>query len=446
MSITYDISGTITLEAVGIPLENYHTPALVSYNTSGWGSTRKRTYTDSSGVAADFPSSTGPEQLWAAAKFAQTPKPETIAILRGALPATKKFTLVPTVRDSYEYLMPVGGDGVTTTEVSFTSGVGATLAQVCDGIMDALNAVTGKNFTATGGVTEVVVTGDAAGEWFWLEILDPADWTCVEDHADPGIATDLAAIKVADDDWYALETVYNSEAYAKAAAAWAVSNGKIYAFETNETEAVLEVADGTQGLLDDVSALAYQGVLGVHHPRPAEMLTSGALGRWLAQAPGASVLFGKTISGATPSTYPNNSTYRTNLVARKASFYERSGGAGRFKSGAVGGTYLWLDVKRNVDFMENLIQTRIADALYGAEIVPFTDEGVGIIETALRGAIDELVETYKIFRSGTTSVFVPKVEDTLAADRAARILRGMKWAGTLAGAIQGVRYTGSLSF
>jgi hypothetical protein len=445
MSITNHVSGTITLESVGIPLENFHTPLLVSYNTSGWGATRKRSYTDLSGVAADFPSTTGPEYLWAQAMFGQSPKPETIAIGRGDLPYTQKFTLVPTVRDSYTYRLNVGGDGVTTTEVEVESGVSATATEICDDLRTAINAITGGNMTGT-GTTTLIVTGDAAGEWFWIEVLDPADFTIVEDHVDPGIATDLAAIKVASDDWYALHTTGNSDALVKAAAAWANSNTKLYAYETVETEAVLEVADGTQGTLDDVNALAYNGVLGVQHPRPAEMLVAGAMGRWLAQAPGASVLADKTIAGATASLFPNNSTYRTNLVARKANFYETVGGFGRFYNGAVGGTYLWLDVKRNIDFMENLVQTRLYEAKAGAELIPMDDEGMGILENALRGAVDELENVYKIFRKGTTTVTVPKVADISASDRAQRIVRNLKFAGELTGAVQRMFYTGSVTF
>ncbi len=442
------VSGNITLESGGIPLENFHTPLLPSYYapTTPWGATRKRTFTDLPSVQAEWPSTTGPEYLWAQSMFGQSPKPETIAFGRGDLKPTQKFTLVPTVRSSYTYRLNVGGKGATTKECTFTSDGTATLAEVCAGVLAAINTVVSKNFTATGGTTDVVVTGNAAGEWFWIEVLDPADFTIVEDHVDPGIATDLAAINIADSDWYCLHTLYNSDAVVKAAAAWANANGKIHAYETVETEAVLEVADGTQGTLDDVNALAYNGVLGVQHPRPAEMLTAGVMGRWLAQAPGASVLYGKTIAGASANRFAANSTYRTNLLARKANFYETVAGRGRFYNGAVGGTYLWIDVKRNIDFMENLVQTRLYEAKVAAELVGYDEDGMGILENALRGAVDELENVYKIFRAGTTFVTVPKVEDQTESDRAQRIVRNLKFGGELRGAVQRIFYNGSVSF
>lgn len=444
MTLTNHVSGTISLDSVGVALDNFHVPILVSYNADAWGAQRKRSYTDLAGVKTDFPSTTGPEYLFASRFFGQTPHGQTLAIGRGALKPTQKFTLVPTVRDSYTFRLNVGGDGATTKECTFTSDASATLAEICTGVMDAINTVVGKNFTATGGVTDVVVTADAAGEWFWIEVQNPEDFTIVEDHADPGIATDLAAILTESDDWYALVTTHNSDALVKAAADWANSNKKIYVFDTVETEALLEAADGTQGTLDDIDALAYNGVLGIHHPRPADMVPAGILGKWLAYEPGAAVVYGKTITGATAQKL--TSTYRTNLVDRDANFYETVAGAGRFFDGSVGGTYAFIDVKRNVDYMENLIQTRCYAALVGAPIVPMDDEGIGIVEAALRGVADELV-AMRILRSDPAPVVsVPKASAISAADKAARILRNVKISGELAGAVQKIIYTASVTF
>lgn len=443
-TLTNHVSGTISLDSVGIALENLQTPMLVSYNTSGWGAARIRFYTDLAGVEADFPSTTGPEYLWAQQQFGQTPHPQTIAIGRGALPYTQRFTLVPTVRDSYAFTINAGGDGVTTSARTYTSDSSATLAEICAGVLAALNGTTGRNFTATGGVTNVVVTGNAAGEWFWLEVLDPNDFTIVEDHVDPGIATDLAAIAQASDQWYCLNTTGNSDALVKAAAAWVNSNEKIYLFDVVESEAVLEAADGTQGTLDDIDTLAYNRVCGWHHPRAAEMLAGSITGKLLAYDPGSAVAYGKNLAGVAAQTL--TSTQRGYLTDRNANFYETVAGTGRTYDGSVGGAYGFIDVTRNIDYMENLVQTRAYEAMVGAPVLPFDDDGIAIVQAAVLGAMQELV-AMKILRANPKPVVtVPKVVDVSTSDKAQRILRNVKFSGELAGAIQNIRYTGSVTF
>lgn len=441
-SLSNHVSLTISQDSVGIARAGFGTMLMVSYNTSGWGAGEKtRTYASLADVAADFASTTGPEYLAAQAAFSQSPRPEQIKIGKGTLPPTQKFTITPVVQNSHTYTLTVGGDGVTTTDVSVTSDSSATATEICDALRTALDAVVGKNY-ATSGTSTLIVTGSAAGEWFWIKINDPADLGIAEDNVDPGIATDLAAILVADSDWYALHTLYNSEAYVKAAAAWVESNKKIYVFAAVETVALTVAADGTQGLLDDLNALNYARSMGAYYPDPHLMMAAAWMGRCLPLEPGSESWKFKQLSGV--AAVSMTATQRTNLRNRSANSVETVAGlAITFEGMTFDGDFL--DVQRGLDWLEDDMAKGVFGALAGADKIPFTDAGVAVIEAEVRASLQRAVGLQILADDPAPTVTVPKVADVSSSNRALRLLPDVKFSGTLAGAIHKVTITGVVS-
>lgn len=116
------VSTFISTAPVGATGAGFGVPALLSYNADGFGSERGRLYSGYDEVIADFPSTSGPEALWAAAVFGQAgKKPPSVAILRGALKPTMVYAMganAVTPGDTYD--ITVEGDGVTTTEIAIT--------------------------------------------------------------------------------------------------------------------------------------------------------------------------------------------------------------------------------------------------------------------------------------------------------------------------------------
>jgi hypothetical protein len=78
------------------------------------------------------------------------------------------------------------------------------------------------------GSRTLTLTAAAAAKFFGLRVYKRAALSIKQDHADPGIATDLAAIKLESNAWYGLITLFNSEALCNAAAAWVEANSKLY--------------------------------------------------------------------------------------------------------------------------------------------------------------------------------------------------------------------------
>lgn len=119
MGLNPFVTSIISTQPVGVPRASFGVPALLSYNATAFGADRTRFYASVDEVAADFPSLTGPEYLWATAVFSQAdPVPERIAILRGSSAPTMLYTgSVYALTPGETYTCKVRGDGVTTTDI-----------------------------------------------------------------------------------------------------------------------------------------------------------------------------------------------------------------------------------------------------------------------------------------------------------------------------------------
>ncbi len=542
-SLSNHVSISITVDSVGLARAGFGIPAMLSYNVSGWGaSERVRFYSSLSEVAGDFPTTTGPEYLAAQALFSQEPRPDQIAVLRGSLAPTQRYTLSANeVTNSALYSIGVAGDGVTSDDAEYTADASTSAAEIHNGMVAALNAITGKNFTAAfaalvfadatftataatdqltitahglqtgdgpfqatnsggglpGGMATLTnyyvvrvdannikiatslanalagttvdisstgtgthtladtvstvrpsdpftVTGDAAGEWFSLCPASRTQWNIVQDHTDPGVATDLAAALVADSSWFALVTMYNSDAYVKAVAAWAQSNRKLYFADSCESEAILEASDGTQGTLDDLKALGYSYVAGYWHENPSKMIAAAAAGNFCAYDPGQATAKFKSLIGVGASAL--TTTQRTNLVNRRANFLETVSGVSIVSNGTVFSTSIgYIDVRRDLDYVESNMATNVFGALAGLPKIPYTDAGIAVIEAEVRAALRDAVEKTIFADDPAPTVTVPRAANVSTADKADRLLANVKWSATLAGAIHEVQITGVVS-
>lgn len=445
MAISDHVSITITVDTVGIARASFGIPLIISYQADFSG---VRTYSSLAEVASDFSATDGPEYLAAQALFSQSPHPSKLKIAAGTLAPTLNYACeVVTARNSHTYQILVKGEGVTETTVEFESDTDATVAEVGAGLVAALNNVTGKNFTATDNEDGTFdVTGDSAGDWFSLEILDRTDLAAVVDHADPGVATDLAAIKLADNEWYELLTLYNSSAYVLAAAAWVESNKKRYRADCSDTTALTDAVESGTDLIDDLATQGYERTMGCYHPDPSEFFACAWAGRVLPIDPGKIIDKFKTLAGI--STVTMTSTERSNLVNKRGNSYESAGVDITFNGmSAMDGRFF--DTVRDRDALEDDVQKSVMEAIASGNKVEFSDAGVAIVEAAVRGALRRNTsnesEQRILAASPVPTVTVPKVADVSTADKTARTLPDVKFSGTLGGGIHSVEVTGSVS-
>ncbi|MGN6103657.1 MAG: DUF3383 family protein [Kofleriaceae bacterium] len=445
MSLDDHVSITITADTLGVPRAGFGVPMILSVNASF--PERLRYYTDIPGVAEDFPDPSSPEHLAANAILAQDPHPERIAIGRATGKPTQRYKVsVSTVENSHLYKLAVRGDGVTATDITFQADSTATDGEVAVGLVAALNAVAGKNFTASGTTSPISITGDAAGEWFSVESPEVGYLKIEQDHADPAtsVAVDLAAIATVHADWYALYTLYNSEAYVKAAAAWVETQKRLYIADISASETVTLASAGTgaSDAADDLMVLGYDRTAVVYHPSPASMLGAAWLGTRLWTDAGSENWKFADPTGVLPVSL--TTTHKTNLEAKNANTLESTGRNSRMWAGTVASGE-FIDVIRGIDWLENDMQTEVYDALASALKVPFTDAGIALIENKMLLSLGRGVSRGLLADDPKPVVRVPKAKDVASSDKKRRILPDLKFSGVLAGAVNKTRIRGVVS-
>lgn len=317
-------------------------------------------------------------------------------------------------------------------------------------LVQGLNAVVGKNFTAVqtvgaGETDYLTVTGDAAGEWFSLEVGSVSLMKVAQTHAEPAttLATDLDAIQLENGDWYALVTLYNSDAYVKAAAAWveAADAPKLYAADVSDSETATLAAGGGD-LADDLHTLAYARTFVCYHPSPADMFGAAWCGRVLPLQPGSETWKFKTLSGVDP--VATNSTQRVNLRAKKANTVQTVAGRNITWEGTTAdGDFI--DVQRGLDWLEDDMTKAVFGALAGADKIPMTNAGIAVVEAEVKGSLRRAVNMGILDTLEKDAVTVPKVSDISSANRALRLLPDVKFKCRLAGAIHKVQIAGVVS-
>lgn len=437
MALSDIVDIVITSDSVGVARTSFGTPLILS-NTASWAE-RVRSYTDLAGVLADF-AADSPEALSATALFAQNPHPKTIKIGRAALPATQVYLITPVAADDSDYVFRVSGEGVTEETTTFTSDSSALLSEVTLGITTALNAVVGRNYTAVDGGTYVTVTATAAGDWFAIEQVSAAVLGTIEQtHVDPGVATDLAAIALEDADWGVLLTHFNSSAYVLAAAVWIETQEKLYICDLNDTRAVTTALAAGTDPIDALHTLARERTAVMYHHKPDQFAASAWVGKVTPNDPGSATWFGKTLSGVSATTL--TSTERGRLVAKSGNFYTTIAGVNVTQMGtAASGEYI--DVVRGDDWVADDMAKRIFATIAGRPKIPYTDEGVALIENDMRATLKIAVDR-DIYASFV--ITVPLVADVDDADKIARLLPDMKFSAVRSGAVQKVNVTGVVS-
>lgn len=448
MASTDYVTVNITQTTATPSVAGFGTGLFLSYLPT-W-TERTRTYSSLPGVAADFANVTGPEYRAAQAYFSQSPRPKQLIIGRGANKPTKVVqmsALTPTGSLNYTYQYIVHIDGQTDQTITYTSDGTPTDAEWAAGVVAALNFATGKNFTATGASSPITVTGNAAGNWFAIEIVDVNHTTQSETTTDPGVAADLTAVTAENPNWYGLYTFFNSNVYGQAAATAVEAALKIYVADTNDTHTILAAytPTGHNDLMESCRTNAYTRTLCEYHPNAACSMGAALLGSKLATTPGSETWALATL--ATIPTYPMTETHRNNMTARNGNGYELVFGLNITFQGKTGsGNYL--DVARGLDSFTADAQATIFGTLAGPVKIPFTDPGFATLEAGLRGALKRASIAGTFIDTGKTggwTVSVVPAAQVSPSDKAARTYNGLTFTATLQGAVHAANVNGTVS-
>lgn len=322
----------------------------------------------------------------------------------------------------------VGGAGVASNDAIVYA-----LKEAIDAMAaPALDVTT--SLVGAAGARTLRITADTAGDFFGVEVSDYDLLLLEQDHADPGIAADLAAIHSASKGWYGLVTIHNSKALVTAAAGWVESAKKLYTPDSPDTRIATDALGSSSDVAKALKDLGYARTGCFHHPAPDEFAGAAQMARFFPINPGGDNWIMKTLAGVTAKTYSD--THETNMKAKYVNWYAPfTEEVNLIQGKGLVAAFEYIDVIRFRDWYENQAQVACANLVIQNEKVPYTDSGISKIETQLRALNRRGIDAGGIADDPEPTYVIPKASAAASADRQARVLRGVKTTWRLAGAI-----------
>ncbi len=440
MSLDSLVAVSIVAKSKGLSRAGFGVPLVAHYHTK-WPE-RVRAYDSQQGMLDDGFAAGDAAVRAVGTILAQIPNVAKVKVGRMATAAVAHVeTLVPTAVSLNKYILTLADNDGVLTDYTFTADATATVAEICAAFVSAVNGDTGITVTASGGVTELVLTGDVAGEVFYCRAWDQAanghNWKRTCTNADPGIATDLAAINGADADWYGLIVTNPARACQSAAAVWAETNRKLLGITSGDTDVRDTIAPN---IAKDVKDAAQAHTYVLYSDRPQEFGAAGIMGQSFPLDPGSRTWAHKTVANV--SSVELSATHVGNIEALNANWYRNVAGANIFFPSKTGsGEYI--DITHGIDWLKARVQEELFLLLLNNEKIPFTDQGAIAIEAAIRGPLQ--VAANNNFIKPDFVITVPRPSALTAADKAARTWTGITFSAVLTGATHKMTIKGTLT-
>jgi hypothetical protein len=263
-----------------------------------------------------------------------------------------------------------------------------------------------------------------------------------------GVVDDLVAIQNVNDGWYALACTDRTSVTVQAIAAWIETQLKIFGTASNDAN-IINLPPGTGSGFDSTS-IAYilfnagyaRSFVMYHQDANEDYPECAWFGNCLPLQPGSETWAFKTLNSI-PYT-DVSSTQQANAFAKNANLYQYIGGVGITQNGTVAvGEYI--DIIRGVDWLTSTIQSYVYSILVSNPKVPYTDQGITAVESEIRAVLELGIANNFIAANPPYIITVPLAANVSSIDKANRILRNVIFQATLAGAIQAVDITGTVS-
>ncbi|MCP1112841.1 DUF3383 domain-containing protein [Enterobacter bugandensis] len=431
----------ISLDTASIAKASFGIPLAVSPTTAF--SERTRKYSSYSAAQQD---GLDPQTLKAlSAVFSQTPRPNQAWVGRRNAVSVDLTVTNATITTGNIFAFSVNG-----TTVTYTAASGDDASDVYTGLKTAL---------AAQSVVDALFTSTADAEGLHLVVKAPETATIVKPVTNLSIATagsadgleaDLNAIQQEDQGWYGFALVERGDALIQDAAAWAETQTKLF-FACSDTADIWTSAD--DDIASQLQDLQYlRTALIAHKAAATEYPEMAWMGRCFTIAPGGETWALKTLAAITPSKFSD--TEQGYIFQKNANAYEQYAentyliNKGKVASGE------WIDVVRFRDWLVDTIQKNMASLMIRQKKVPYTNGGIALIVNNLNGSLIQGQQAGGIAPDERDSegntipgfrITYPNAADVSADIKATRTLY-IEFVALLAGAIQVVEITGSLTY
>lgn len=431
MSIDQHVLATLTVNSAGLTELGFGTMGVVTYKDLFEG--MSAAYSSKAEAVAAGYDSDSVEVRTIVGILSQSPHVKQVKLLKGTRPPTLKYTLqILSALTTSKYKVNIAGEGFDDTTCSVTPDMGDDETDIAADLIVLLNAVVGKNYTATVDGTDpslIYITGTLPGDWFAVEITNTLLISTVVSNVDPGIADDLDDVVVADKDFYWLYTPFGGKAIIDEVADWTEAAGfKVYTPDSPDSEIENEALLTANDVGKALAAAEFKRTMLTYHRKPVKTAGARFAGKLAPWKPGSYTAAYKTLIGASADEFTTTQT--NNLDAKKVSYYKSEAGRSITWEGKVpSAEYGFLDVTVGLDFVLDGLQKAMFGVLVAKKKTAYTDEDIAEIRSAAEGFIDLCKgDTYKIVAKGTPgdeddpepTITFPKVKDI---DPSARALR-----------------------
>ena len=437
----------ISLNTTGISTEGFST--LLCVGAHAHTLPRVSTYTSASDMIADGFSDTDPLYLMVADAFSQTPKPSMVKVGRRQVSALD--ITVAKVTSAGVYTVKVNSlnaNSETVTKTYTYTNSGGTAAAIATALQNLISNDTKAVVTATVTNEVITVTGktDAA---FAIEITN--NMTQTVKTVDETIAETMTEITSYDNGWYGWALADRTQENIIAAANWTETVRKL--FGTSIAEAGAYNPDS----ITDTGYLLYNGNYyrthwWYHKDANTDFPETAVMARCFAIEPGGETWANKKLAAVTADGL-NDGQYQA-ITNKNGNTFERFRNVSITQNGKVAaGEYI--DVIRFRDWLQEEITVNVFNALINRDKIPYTDEGIAVVEAQIRKALQLGVRRGGIApdeydENGNTNlgytVEVPLAASISANQKASRVLNDVKFTARLSGAIHVVKITGSLTY
>jgi hypothetical protein len=436
LPISTIVSVSITRESAYTSQEGFGIPLILGPNATF--SDRVQECVDMDEVA-DLYSTSDPEYVAANAYFSQLPRVESVKFGKQAAEVAQQTTLTFSADIITGNTINGKINGVAITPVPFNTSHNQTMTDLAS-IINALTAVdasvtaarvvtvtshdAGIPFTAT----EFVVTGGATQATCTIA-------TTVDNH---GVTEDLNEICEEDDDWYGLTYVeHASTTKVKMAAAWAESQNKLFGTCSDDANIIDDTS--TTDIAYELNALNYDNTWTIYNGDDEDYADAAFMGSRLPYTPGTETWKFANLSGIVADDFTTSE--KNAAIAKNCNIYAAIGGRDCTMEG-VCASGIFIDYIRLIHWMTARIKENVFGAIVEKVKIPYTDEGIAIIENHIREVLQYGVDNGML---SSYTITVPKAADVSDADKEARELKDVKFTATISGAIHKVTIAGTVS-
>lgn len=448
-SISTIVNVQITQNTSAVPQPSFSIPAIFGPTNVLAAPGDYAVYTSLAGMLADGFTNSDPEFIRASELVEQALVPVEWVVARYAPAVAQVDTFqVNTLVASHLYTFTLNG-----LPISYTSGGGDTQQSILDALIAAIAVafpsnppVTGVR-TGTGAGATLTLTSTSAGLAFAITLVD-TDLTHVALTANHSIVEDIQTEQASPggDIWYGLTICSQTKADILQVAAYIETQLKI--FIADSADAAILVAATTTDVASVLKSFSYKRTAILYSGTVNDGAAAAWLGGQLPQTPGASTWKFKQLVGIAPdqltSSQRNTCIGLPGIPQKNCNIYDVVGGVPITEEGIMSGGQ-FIDLTVFIDWLVSTMQVNVYTLLVQAPKIPYTDQGIAIVENGVRQTLNQGISNGGIDGNSPVVVNVPAVLDIPVADRAERLLPDVTFSCRLAGAIHFVEIHGTVT-